>query len=79
MENKWIDVDKKLPKRGKWVLVLHHSGSMKVMYRPKRSRNGDEHGDDGMSWYPGGLGIGWTTHWMELPALPPDFSYDEII
>ena len=40
------------------------------LHLPKRSKEGNYAGDDGKSWYPGGWGVGWTTHWMLLPKKP---------
>lgn len=77
MKNKeWISVEDRLPKRGKAVLVHDEDGSMSISYRPRRSKSGEEAGDDGLSWYPGGRSIGFTTHWMELPN-PPEVTYPE--
>jgi len=69
--SKWISVDDRLPERGVDVLVLHETGDMNVRYIPLY-RDGQTHGDNGKSWYPGGMNVGWTTHWMALPELPKD-------
>ena len=65
----WIAVENELPDRGVDVLVLGKNGSMKVRHIPPY-QGGGYAGDDGKSWYPGGWGVGWTTHWMPLPAPP---------
>lgn len=66
----WINVKEKLPERGVEVLVLGKDKTISVRYIPKRSKEGYYAGDDGRSWYPGGWGIGWTTHWQPLPKAP---------
>lgn len=67
--SEWISVKERMPNRGEEVLVLGHSGDMSVRYIPK-SKGGEYTGDDGKSWYPGGRGVDWTSHWMKLPELP---------
>lgn len=57
---KWKKIEDRLPEPNKDVLVLGHTQDMSVrQYNPTRQ-----------TWEPGGWGIGWTTHWMELPDLP---------
>jgi hypothetical protein len=63
----WINVNERLPERGVNVLVLGKDKTISIRYIPKKSLEGYYAGDDGKSWYPGGWGIGWTTHWQELP------------
>ncbi len=58
----WISVKDRLPKVNIDVLVLSRDGTMSIRYIPEESWR--------ESWYPGGKGIGWTTHWMELPKPP---------
>ena len=57
----WIKIEDDLPESNENVLVLGHNGSMSVKYLSPNRRE---------CWYPGGLGIGWTTHWMQLPDKP---------
>jgi len=67
---KWIDVNEKLPQRGKEVLVYGYDKTMSIRYRPYKSKCGDHVGDDGMSWFPDGWPVNNTTHWMKLPKPP---------
>ncbi len=68
----WISVNDKLPPIGKEVLVLA-LGRMQVMSLRENwgitSLNQQMH-VTGVSWYPGGLPIENSSHWMPLPAPP---------
>lgn len=59
---KWKKIEDYLPEPNKDVLVLGHAKDMSVrQYNSTRE-----------IWEPGGWGIGWITHWMELPDLPKE-------
>ena len=62
MNDNWIFVEKRLPKRGEKVLVLGKSGWMEVMSLDISSGNG--------YWYPGGCPIANTVCWITLPEKP---------
>lgn len=57
----WISVKDRLPEPETYVLVHSYGGRYDVLRLLEDSKRG---------WYPGGLGLGWTTHWMPLPAPP---------
>lgn len=60
----WISVEDRLPDENIDVLVLAKSGWMGVRFYRL---------DDGVhawGWYPGGLPIGNSSHWMPLPDPP---------
>ena len=62
--NEWISVTDRLPTPDKFVLVLARTGGMDVRYFNP--------GPDGViGWYPDGLPLENSTHWMELPEPPP--------
>lgn len=67
----WISVEDRLPEREREVLVLEDDGDMSVRYIP-RYRGGEYAGDCGRSWYPGGLSVDFTTHWIPLPTPPKE-------
>ena len=68
--SEWVPVEERLPERGQWVLVYGRTrGDMSVLQIPEYV-DGHHAGDDGKSWYPGGWGVGWTSHWMPLPEPP---------
>ena len=78
--SKWIKVTDRLPERGVDVLVMSNSGGacikhipMQMTAREKRLRGISDDtvvsGDGGKHWYPGGLNIHDTSHWMPIPAL----------
>lgn len=60
--SEWIRRDERLPDPGVDVLVLGETWrKVHVLHLlDDRSRG----------WYPGGWGIGWTSHWMPIPKLP---------
>jgi hypothetical protein len=60
----WIKITDRLPEPNKDVLVITCSGRIEVMYLAPE-REGYCWG-----WYPGGLPITNSTHWMELPDKP---------
>lgn len=69
MPGEWIPVNKRLPRPGIPVLIFALSGYIKVRYFVP---------DDGKhcwGWYPGGLPISSTSHWMELPSPPEGESH----
>ena len=55
----WVKVSERLPERGD-VLVLAASGYQEVRHLDHKR----------MAWYPGGLPVASTTHWMPLPSPP---------
>jgi len=72
----WIKTKDQLPPVGEKVLILHigvkqtfggasivFGDDMQVMYL---DRSG--------SFYPGGMGTGWTSHWAHLPQKPDDLE-----
>jgi len=60
----WIKVSNRLPKRNKNVLVLCKNGEVEIKHLPTKRK------DYCWGWYPDGLPIENTTHWMEIPKLP---------
>ena len=79
-ERNWISVKDSLPPKGKDVLVRDCQGCIAIRYIPepmdetkKKLRRifpeSSVAGDDGRSWYPGGLSISKTTHWMPIPKF----------
>ena len=73
--SEWISVKDRLPERDLDVLVLEKrwtpyvGGTINMRYIP-RYIDGTCAGDDGMVWYPGGLAVNCTTHWMHIPDAP---------
>ena len=67
--SKWISVKDRLPVPHRDVLVLGHGGDMDVRHLLD---------DVSRGWYPGGWGLGWTTHWKPLPELPEGWEKVEI-
>jgi hypothetical protein len=62
--SEWISVDDRLPEEGRDVLVYAKGGWMAVRhYRAPQ-------GNSFSGWYPNGLPIENTTHWMPLPEPP---------
>ena len=60
----WISVKDRLPKEDTDVLVYSKSGNMSVLhYSP-------DDGKHAWGWYPGGLPICNSSHWMPLPTSP---------
>lgn len=59
--SEWIKCTERLPAPGVHVLVRGLQGDMHVLYLLEDSSRG---------WYPGGWGLGWTSHWMPLPKGP---------
>ncbi len=58
----WVPVTERLPPPGVDVLVLDkHRRTCSVLHLLEDTTRG---------WYPGGWGIGFTSHWMPLPELP---------
>jgi len=74
-KNGWIKCLERLPERGVNVLVLEKGGFQSVKYIPICSKSGNYAGDDGKTWYPGGIEVGWTTHWQPLP--PPQKELED--
>lgn len=66
----WTQLSDRKPPLGRRVLVCQAGdrSSVAVMYLVTTVPIGE--GTTRLSWYPGGLGIGHTTHWMELPEMP---------
>lgn len=60
----WISVKERLPSPGVDVLILAVSGWMEI-----RSFTPDD-GVHAWGWYPGGLPLASSTHWMPLPKPP---------
>jgi hypothetical protein len=60
----WISVNDRLPETDKDVLVRHCGGKLEVKHLPKKEEGHSR------AWYPGGLSIENSTHWMELPHPP---------
>lgn len=66
----WISVKERLPESDVEVLVLGKDKSISIRYIPKNIKEAYNAGNGSLSWYPGGWGIGWTTHWQPLPKPP---------
>lgn len=67
----WVSVKDRLPDMGVRCLVLCTSGWMQVMWRMESIAhvvNGQK--IKTMYWYPGGIPVENTTHWMSLPEKP---------
>lgn len=60
----WVRIKDQLPPVNERVLTLHVTteqtlGEIEVLYLDKSG-----------SFYPGGLSVGWISHWAHLPQLP---------
>ncbi len=75
--DKWIKITDELPPYGEDVLILHigvrqngfvTGGEIKVGYLSETHN----------TFYPGGLGIGWVSHWRHLPTKPVDIKIMEL-
>ena len=75
----WIKIKDQLPPVDENVLTLH-SGVKQTFGGAllKGFVSGDDMAvlylDKSGSFYPGGLGAGWISHWAHLPAKPEDLE-----
>jgi len=69
MKETWINSMKKLPPKGKNVIVCSWSGDIRIMYYVPKKKNYC------WGWYPGGIFIN-NSYWMTLPEIPDVIKVD---
>ena len=62
----WVSVEERLPKEDEYVLVI----SIDYGWPRERTYEVKRFDHERQSWYPGGWGVGWTSHWQPLPEPP---------